>query len=129
MQDQRTIKPISEEVHNLAINTLMTERQELLLYRQHTQNIEKALEEGRQLNNSLSVTLKEAQERIVVLEEEAAEALTANTEAVKSQYKSSGAGKWKIENADELGKKFDCIPNIHLPIDNSTNTDDEAIEP
>ena len=59
---ERTINPISEEAHNLAINTLMTERQELLLYRQHTQNLEKAMEEGRVVNEQLRHSLTLAEE-------------------------------------------------------------------
>lgn len=79
---ERKINSISEEAHNLALNTFITERQELLLYRQHVQNLEKALEEGRELNNSLTLTLKEAQERIKGLEEKIPDA-DADEEAIE----------------------------------------------
>lgn len=47
------ITQIPEEAHNISINTLMATRQELLFSRQHIQNLEKALEEGRTLNDEL----------------------------------------------------------------------------
>lgn len=94
MKDNQ-INQIPEVAHNQAILTIQAERQELIRSREHIQNLEKALEEGREANKTLEALLAEGQCRIESMESGRQGELNIITEA------KSNALRQKIR-ADEL---------------------------
>lgn len=69
MQEHK-INQVTEMSHNQAMLTLIAERQELLYLRGRCAELERVIKEGQKKNNSLSLTLTEAQERIKASEED-----------------------------------------------------------